>query len=131
MKSHPNNTDRKKKFPITITNYHSNICCSVSSLLFPSDGSGPSTFSGRYLKTKQKKWAENKWDSQAIFLLIFHNFQCFCMSHYCKNLQNIGKQFGKNIHEKLSFNLLSSTHCTYPIFRNHIITNYSFLYLST
>ena len=29
------------------------------------------------------------------------------MSHYCKNLQNIGKQFGKNIHEKLSFNLLS------------------------
>ena len=44
MKSHPNNTDRKKKFPITITNYHSNICCSVSSLLFPSDVSGASNF---------------------------------------------------------------------------------------
>ena len=125
MKSHPNNTDRKKKFPITITNYHSNICCSVSSLLFPSDVSGASNFMVGTPKPNKK------WDSQAIFLLIFHNFQCFCMSHYCKNLQNIGKQFGKNIHEKLSFNLLSSTHCTDPIFGNHIITNYSFLYLST
>ena len=117
MKSHPNNTDRKKKFPITITNYHSNICCSVSSLLFPSDVSGASNFMVGTPKPNKKMGQPGYFPPNiSLFPMLLHE------SLYCKNLQNIDKQFGKNIHEKLSFNLLSSTHCTYPILGNHIIT---------